>query len=172
MVAHYGLEEEAATMHDLTLPWINDNRPGKISSMARKPGYRLLSQIRLYMDIAGYQNYSHKLMSLKKFEAALNQPVQLWRGGGGDYDPDYQTTRSWTSFTADERRVKTFSQYDGTYGGTTAGTRLYQRKEGDSWEVALSIPLKDILLYLDAGPDDEVIVSNKDAARAQQVKGS
>jgi len=168
MIEHYGLEEEAATMNDLALPWLNDNRPGKISSMARKPGYRLLSQLRLFMKLAGHRNYSNKVVTPKQFEAALNKPIQLWRGGGGEYDPDYATTRSWSSFTADERRVKTFSQYDGTYGTNMPGQRLSTRDADDSWEVALTLPLKDILLYLPNGYDEEVIVSNKNAKHAQR----
>ncbi len=168
MVDHYDLKDEASTINDLALPWINDNRPGKISSMARNPKYRLVSHLKLFMKMKGQRNFAEKFTTPKQFEAALNQPVQLWRGGGGEYDPDYPTTRSWTSFTADERQLKTFSQYDGTYATSgLPGQRLAQRS--DSWEVALTLPLKDTLLYLPNGYDDEVIVSNKDAKNAQVI---
>jgi hypothetical protein len=103
--------------------------------------------------------------TVEHFEAALNQPIPLWRGGGGDYDPEFRNPRAWVSFTADERRVKTFSHYDGTHGGSTPGTRLQVRR--DNWEIKLDLPLKDILLYLEGGGDSEVIVSKKDAKRAQ-----
>ncbi len=169
LIEHYGLRDKHEGMHDMTLSWINDNRPGNINKMVRDPGYQLISHITLFFDVVlGVNQRMDKVTTPEQFEAALSKPIPLWRGGGAEYDPDYPTKRPWVSFTADESRVKTFSQYDGTQGGSTAGTRLQTRNQ--SWEVALQLPLGKTLLYLPAGDDTEVIVSTKDAANAQLVE--
>ena len=166
LMAHYDVVDEAQATHDLMLPWVNNNRPGNISKMARDPKFRLAGQIRYYFEyIIGVRDMSKPATTVEHFEAALNQPIPLWRGGGGDYDAEYKSPRTWVSFTADERRVKTFSHYDGTHGGSSAGTRLQVRR--DSWEIKLDLPLKDILLFLQGGGDSEIIVSKKDAKNAQ-----
>lgn len=170
LIEHYGLKETADPNKtgDLTLPWINENRPGNINKMVRDPNYRLASQIKFYFShILNVQNFARKATTPEQFEAALDTPIQLWRGGGGDYDPARKYPRPWTSFTADKRRVKTFSQYAGTH--SSSAFMLPERTR--YWEVELTIPLKDMLLYVSYGNDEEVLVSTKDAKNAQLITG-
>jgi hypothetical protein len=168
LVEHYGLTKlaEWSRNSDEMLPWINNNRPGNVNKAVRDPERRLLSHIRFYFEhILNVSNFSRKVSTPETFEAALNTPIQLWRGGGGEYNPDYEYRRAWTSFTADERRVKTFSQYV----GTSASPVFMLPERSKYWEVSLTIPLKDILLFIHAGMDEEVIVSTKDARNAKVV---
>ncbi len=169
LMAHYDVVDEAQATHDLMLPWVNNNRPGNITKMARDPKFRLAGQIRYYFKfILGVRNMMKPATTVEQFEAALNKPIPLWRGGGGNYDADFKSPRTWVSFTADERRVKTFSHYDGTHGGSSPGRMLQVRR--DNWEIKLDLPLKNILLYLDGGGDSEIIVSKKDAKSAQLIE--
>lgn len=165
LAAHYGVDDAASNMHDASLPWINRNMASCVTRMAKNKKMRLASKIKLFWNLNGPSNYGTKFASPEMFEEALSQPVTMWRGGGGVYDPDYAYPNPWASFTIKEKRVETFSKYNGTYA-----MRAYRLPERDQyWVVKLVLPLKDILLYLPHGNDEEVIISSDDARRAELV---
>jgi len=67
----------------------------------------------------------------------------------------------------DKRRVKTFSQYAGTH----ASPAFMLPERSRYWEIELTIPLRNVLGYIGAGGDAEVLVSAKDAKNAQLITG-
>ena len=67
----------------------------------------------------------------------------------------------------DKRRVKTFSQYAGTY----ASPAFMLPERTRYWEIELTIPLRNIVGYIGVGGDAEVLVSAKDAKNAQLITG-
>ncbi len=166
---HYDLDhDDKHNMDDVTLGWINRNKPGCISSGIRKREWRQMSHIMFWMkNIKGLDNWGVEFATPEEFEAALDSPITLWRAGGGVYDSDFANPRSWVSFTPDQRRIETFFKYDATYA--SRAYRLPERR-GAAWVVELNCKLKDILLYLPHGQDDEVIISKKLAATARVIR--
>lgn len=164
LAEHFGVEKTASDMNDATLPWINNNSRSRMDKLVGNKKMRLASKLKLFMTLKGHGNYGTPVATPAEFEQALREPVTLWRGGGGVYDPArYQGP--WTSFTAKEGRAETFSKYDGTYA--TRAFRLPLRDQ--YWIVKLTIPLDDILMYLPHGSDEEVIISTEDAKKAEVV---
>jgi hypothetical protein len=170
LLNHYKAEEARLRFHDAVLPWINRNAVTCINRASRNRKFQTSSRIVFFAnEIMKVQNWATPFATPEMFEAALDTPIKLWRGGGGVYDPQHidRQNRDWVSFTARRDRCATFTTYDGTHA--TRGYVLPKRK-GAWWIVELTLPLRDILLYLDGGNDDEVIVSKTMAAQARVVE--
>lgn len=164
LVRHYKLGSAAESLHDATLPWINYNDHRRITKLVTNKNMRKLSKLRMFTEMH-VQNFAQPFATPAQFEAALSQPITMWRGGGDVYDPAHEYRHGWTSFTTKEGRAETFSKYDGT-----RAMRSYRLPLRDQyWVVKLTIPLDSILLYLPHGNDQEVIVSADDARKAQVV---
>jgi hypothetical protein len=162
---HLGLDEFKEKFDDATINWHNRNTRTPIDRMVKNKKAKLLSMLRLWFKKDGPQMYSTPFATMDDFKQAANAPVTMWRGGGGEYNPDYPG-HHWVSFTLSERRVTTFSEYDGT-----RATRSYMLpKRRQYWVVELTIPLSEILLYLPNGGDEEVIVSAETAKKAKVIK--
>ncbi len=165
LVEHFKVRAASENIHDQTIPWINYNDWRRIDKLITNKNMRLSSKIKLFTDLSDVQNYSKPFATPEMFLAALKQPVTLWRGGGGVYDPAHAYSHGWTSFTTKEGRAQTFSKYDGT-----RAMRAFKLPLRDQyWIVKLTIPLDNILLYLPHGSDAEVIISAADAAHAEVV---
>jgi hypothetical protein len=165
LVDYYDLKDAADKLHDASLPWINRNATSAIARLATNKKMRLLSKLKLFCSLEGPRSYSDKWTTPEVFEHVLHQPVTMWRGGGGVYDPNYAYPLPWTSFTVKEARSETFSKYDGT-----RATRTFRLPLRDQyWIIKLTIPLDSILLYLPHGSDEEVIVSTEIARAAELV---
>lgn len=170
LIDELGLRPFKDRFHDFTLPWLNDTRPGCIQRAIKVPEFRMLSKLMFWHQyIVGdgqrygrFSSYATPVGTVADFEHALSTPITIWRAGGGTYNPDLYR-RGWVSFTANERRIETFSKYHATYA--TRAWKLPERK-GLWWVIELTLPLDDILLFLPHGQDDEVIISRKDAKRA------
>lgn len=166
-IKYYDIREAKAEFHDAMLPWINNNQPRCIDQGIKRDDYRLLSKLTFWKDwIVGEPNWAKEFATLEDFEAALSTPITLWRGGPGIYDPDL-FYRNWVSFTARRERTKTFTHYNGTYASRSP---ILGQRHGAYWVVELTLPLNSILLYLNQGSDQEVIVSKKDAQRAEVIE--
>jgi hypothetical protein len=162
------LTKEVESFHDAVLPWLNSNRASSLDKLIKKPKFREASKLQLYFDILHYHaGWGKKVGSLEEFEHFKKSPITLWRGGGGQYDPSF-TGNGWFSYTFKEERVKAFSYYN----GTRASKQFGLDKRSQFWEVQLTIPVDQILLYLHAGSDSEVIVSAGDSARASLIHQS
>jgi hypothetical protein len=166
LAAHFGVDEAASKIHDATLSWINYNSRGRVDKLVNNKKMRLVSKIKLYCTLHGPKNWSQKWTTPEQFKEALSQPVTMWRGGGGTYNPDHAYHSPWVSFTISKDRVATFSKYDGTRAMKTF--RLPERDQ--YWITELTIPLDNILLYLPHGGDEEVIVSADDARKAKVIE--
>jgi len=167
LVSHFKLEGATDRMRDATIPWINHNDWRRIDKLITNKNMRMASKLRLFVDLLGVTNMSTKFATPERFKKALSQPVTLYRGGGGVYDPE-GSPRAWTSFTTNEKRVETFSKYDGT-----RAVRAFSLPMRDQyWIVKILLPLDRILLYLPHGSDDEVIISTEDAKHATVIEQS
>lgn len=166
-----GIGNVSSQFHDGTLPWLNHNRPGCINTGIKNPEWRLFSKLKLWKFLVinkGEQygiSYAAPIGNTQTFLDALQMPVTLWRGGGGTYDPDF-SRRSWVSFSAKRDRMRTFTYYDGTYGMDG----FLPKRDGPFWIAELTLKLDDILLYLEHGQDNEVIVSRAHARQAKVVE--
>ena len=168
LVAHFNVGDAADKIHDATLTWINHNARGRMDKLVNNKKMRLISKIKLFCALHGPRNFSQKWATPEQFVAALSQPVTMWRGGGGQYNPDFAYRSPWVSFTINKARVETFSKYDGTQA-----TRTFRLPERDQyWITELTIPLDSILLYLPHGNDEEVIVSTDVARHAKVIEQS
>ncbi len=169
LVRYYGVEREAQAYHDKIIPWVNRNNRESIDRLIANPKYRLVSQLQFFVRILKkHQNFGDKWTTPQEFEAAANDPITLWRGGGKIYDPKLDAGEGWRSFTASRRRATAFSVYDGTHA-----TRAFVLPKRDQyWVMELTVPLKDILLYIDGGGDEECIVSKEDARRGEIIQQS
>jgi hypothetical protein len=166
LAATLKLTKEAQAFHDAVLPWLNYNKASSLDKLITKPKYREVSKLQLYFDILHYQSgWGKKVGSKEEFEHFKKSPITLWRGGGGQYDSGF-TGNGWFSYTYKEERVKTFSHYN----GTRASRQFGLDKRSQFWEVQLTIPVDQILLYLHAGTDSEVIVSAADSAQAKVIQ--
>ncbi len=158
LVEHYGLDDEASEIHDAAIPWINQNNWRCISKMRKNEGLKKVARIQFFIKhVLKADNYGRKITTPEEFEAAQDADVKIWRGGGGKFDPDFKLGHPWVSFTANRERANTFSVYDGTYA-----MRVFELPKRDEyWIVEADIRLKDVLLYLPQGYDEEVIVDKK-----------
>jgi hypothetical protein len=155
--------------HEAQIPWLNNNSEIAVNRMIKREDFVLLSKALFYKDHhpSKNTNYFDKVHIKDKFVEALQDPIKLWRGGGGKYDPDFtfgKKKRSWHAFTATEDRAKTFSVYDGT-----VGKQFLDKRKGPYWIIEVTCKLDDILLYLHQGTDDEVILSDKLARTAKVI---
>jgi hypothetical protein len=166
LVAHYDFPEDFAEyFEDLTLPWINRNVRRGINEAVKDPQCVLWSKIELFMKLHGPHDFNEPFCTVREFELSMTEPVTLWRGGGGVFDPALD--RPWVSFTANRRRANTFSKYE-----ATKAAKVYRlpTRIGPWWITEVSVPLGSILLYLRNGQDHEVIISRADAASATVIE--
>lgn len=169
LTEHYGIKDEVSNYHDLMLPWINDNREKSVNGLIRRKSFRLISKIKVYFKhILKQRDHVKKITTPEQFEKSLNSMIKVWRGGPGDFDPGYEfnTNRRWLSFTASRIRADTFS----VYSGTVATHTFMLSKNEKYWIVELDIKLDDILGYMWAGYDDEIIVPASYISQAKLIK--
>ena len=166
-------DKDTDHLHDWAIPWLNDTNPKAVEKLLKEPKFSKQSQVTLAFDLflkpeyRGQRGfYGAEITTIPEVEKLLEKEVTLWRGGGGTYDKNFYKYK-WASFTHDKNRVKAFSEYDGTYSQRGYHTNS-TRKE--YWVVELTLPIKDILLYLPNGLDSEVIVSVEDAKQAKVIK--
>ena len=168
LLDHYGINHDLKSdWHDLGVEWHNRNSRRAIDKMISDPRMVLISRIALWAKhMAGVQYpYRDKFATPEMFEQALTQPITVWRGGGGTYDPALPLKRRWVSYTAVQSKVVTFSEYDGT-----RASRAYVLPKRQTWWVAqLTLPLNKVLGYVDAGFDEEVIVPRDLSARDAKI---
>ncbi|MFA5490085.1 MAG: hypothetical protein WC284_12835 [Candidimonas sp.] len=163
MIQYYNLDDVWDKFHDKVLSWVNRNEKRTIDKLVDDKSYNLYSRINFF-----YNHFIPKRSnaSVSDFEHAMTVPFKVWRGGDGIYDTKHYEDRKWISFTANERRVQTFSVYQGSYAQNT----FMLPKNDTYWIVELTITMKDILLYIDVGNDEEVIVSAGLAKTAKVIK--
>lgn len=155
LARHYGVEEDFEKLHDRAISWYNDNNVSAINRLIKSPGTVLACKIAAFKNHIKHQgNYATPIGTPEEFEAALQTPLTLWRGGQGDFDPLFKMNRSWVSFTGKKQRAYTFSKYDGSYAMNT-----FKLPENERfWIIEITVPLDGILLYLSGGGDDEFVV--------------
>lgn len=161
------IDDAKGDLHDASLPWINKTKASCIGRLIKQKQFQTTSHVELVLrEVYKEHNYGKKVMTRAGYEEGLNHVLTAWRGGGGVYDPS-KYTRSWTSFTLNKHRITTFTEYDGTYA-----SRAYvlDKRKGAHWVVKLQIKIKDVLLYLPHGQDDEIIVPTKLAKLAEPIK--
>lgn len=162
MAKHLKLTATIEKLHDAVLPWLNRNNPACINKLIKAKGVKEATLLQLFFDMAhSNSGFSDKVATFEEFISFKNAPITLWRGGGGTYNPDY-TGNGWFSFTYNAERVKAFSQFDGTH----AASSHFSSDRSSFWEVKLTLPINQILLYIRNSTDNEVIVSAEDAKRA------
>ncbi len=147
--------------NDMSLPWVNNNNPAAIDKMIKVSDFKIFSQIWLFCEQRNVP-FNKPLGTVQDFKKFQMSEIKLWRGGPGIYDHSKET-KAWSSFTSSRNRVETFSTYNGTRGGRFLDRHM------NGWVVELSIPIKNILLYLHSGGDHEVIVSTHDAKAAKVI---
>jgi hypothetical protein len=159
------VEPEAREIHDATLPWVNHNRRSAIDKLINNKKFQLVSQLKLYLyKVAKETNFGKQVLTLDGFKRALKHPLIIWRGGAGQYNLEYDE-RAWVSFTATRNRADTFSIYDGT-----VAQKVYKLPmNAKHWILELTIKLENALLYVEAGYDDEVIISAELAKKAKPI---
>lgn len=169
LIEHYNLSDEAENKHDIVIDWINYNDEDSIYQLLDTPKYTLVSKIQAYFKhILKESNYANKITTPSEFETSLNNKIKIWRGGGGEYEVDYDINRDWVSFTGDKKGVGTFSKYD----GTNATNSFILPKREKYWVIELEIKLNDILLYVPEGFDDEFIINIKDAKKSKLIESN
>jgi hypothetical protein len=110
MKKHFRISDSIGSIkNDVWVDWNNKNYKSGILRILKNPKAQLLSKIQLYFSYIvnkkGLGNWGEK-RSLKGFKNALKQDIIIWRGGGGNYDPNFKH-RSFVSFTiSKERRIK------------------------------------------------------------------
>lgn len=164
-----GLDKDIESeMHDKTIPWINNNSERVINTSIKNKEYSLLSKLLLFKTLfVPDTSFLSKTFNMAEFKSALNKPIKLWRGGGGTFNPDFKSERSWVPFTANKSRVETFSLYDGTRSSSEV---FLPKRDGSYWVVELKCKLDDILLYLPHGNDEEVIIPMSMLKEARVIK--
>lgn len=170
-----GLDGPYEKLHDATLPWINNNSKSSIDRVIRDKKFVDASHLLFYFKkILGSKveqfRYTDKLGTIEGFKTALDKDITLWRGGSGQFDSDFNDKRKWVSFTATRKRVNSFSVYDGTFANNRPWPDNKLEKNKHYWIIELKIPLKNILLYLPHGVDDEVIVPASSIRDAKVIK--
>jgi hypothetical protein len=162
-----GLKQYAENMDDLALPWLNHNKPACINKMLNDTKYHQASLLKLYWDTQfKHKSWTDPIGSYAGLKAFLASPMTFWRGGGGEYDPNY-TGNGWFAYTYSRDRVQTFTDYDGTYASKS---QFLSKRQGESWVVELTIPVGEIGLYLHNSMDSEVIIPAHLSATARQIK--
>lgn len=151
-----GIEgDEVSEFHDKQLPWVNRNDERSINRLIKSKKYRTISQLYAYVkDVLGKHNFAEKVTTAAEFKAALDTPIKVWRGGSGTFDPS-KPDRDWVSATLSKDRANTFSVYDGTYSSSKV---FLQKRDKNYWVVEIDCKLSDVLLYIHAGIDHEVII--------------
>ena len=158
--------DEAEKMQDLWIRWHNNNNESVIEKMIKNEKYVLVSKLRFYIEqMLKESNKGKKIIDLNQFNKSLKDEIILYRGGSGVFKKDFDLKRDWISFTADKKRVNTFSEYS----GTKASKEYSLDKNDHFWQVELSIKLNDILLYYNVG-DSEVIVRKNFIKNAKLIK--
>lgn len=151
-----GIDEDVVgEFHDKQLPWVNSNSATAVDKLIKIESYRTISQLRIYVKhVLKKQNFADKVLTAKQFLKALDTPIKVWRGGSGVFNPALPN-RNWVSATLSKDRANTFSMYDGTNASRAV---FLQKRSAGYWIVEIECKLKDILLYMHAGPDNEVII--------------
>lgn len=164
LVEKLGITKEAEAIGDIWIKWHNSNSRSAVDKIIKSKKYSEVCKVLLYKDqIKQVSNYMFKELSLDEYKKSLDEKITVWRGGSGKYNKDFST--DWVSFTANEKRVKTFSEYSGTNV-----SRAYSLdKNKHYWVIKLTVKLKDILAYYDVG-DSEVIISSDLANKAKLIK--
>jgi hypothetical protein len=164
-IDYYKINKEANTINDKWCDWHNYNDSRKIDCLLKNKKYTLVGQLQYYLKYMMKEcNYSKKIIDIKHFEKSLHNSIIIYRGGEGKYKKDFIGTRKWLSFTAEENRAYTFSQYQGTFA-----LKVFKLPENKHyWIIKLSIPLENILLYYDVN-DDEIIIDKKEAVKAELI---
>ncbi len=161
-----GIKEAYSKINDASLGWINNNRPLVIDRMIPNKKFRLVSKFKAWKKYVCKADTAYvPLGTVEDFYKGLETVIPLWRGGSGTFDPNWTDNRAWTSFTGKKSTVNTFS----VYNGTNSSKAFMLAKNKEFWVIQLDIKLADILLYLDAGFDEEFIIPSKLVSQAKLI---
>jgi hypothetical protein len=167
LVNQLGLKKHADKFHDAVLPWVNNNSPSCINKLITNKKYRELSMLDLFFQVGLHaRNRGKPITTLEAFNAFRKLPITLWRAGGGHYDPSIRGN-GWFAYTFSKDRVRTFSDYEGTYASKSFSLN---KRVGNSWIIELTIPVSQILLYLQPSMDSEVIISAELSSTANVIQ--